>query len=379
MLPAREILALHAAITGIPSVSGEEGALADFLGELLERNGVPAARLGSSLLATLGEGPVLLFDTHLDTVPPAPGWTRDPWEVRTAGERIYGLGANDAKAAAAAMLAAFLAFKDAELPFTLALALVEAEETRGTGTEAVLAELGRRGAALDAAVVGEPTGLDIALAQKGLLVLELVARGDACHAAHARALGAANAARRLARDLVALEAVEHDLGPPHPLLGPITLEPTTLRAGTARNVVPGEATAVLDVRTTPAVEPRQVVERLAAAVASEVRVVSDRLRPRETAATSTLVRAALAARPEARLFGSPTLSDLVFMEGIPAIKCGPGESARSHTPDEYVLEREVLAGARFYARLVRAWAELRAASASESESEPEPARAGAAG
>jgi acetylornithine deacetylase len=377
MLPAREILGLHAAITGIPSVSGEEGALADFLGELLERNGVPAARLGSSLLATLGEGPVLLFDTHLDTVPPAPGWTRDPWEVRTAGERIYGLGANDAKAAAAAMLAAFLAFKDAELPFTLALALVEAEETRGTGTEAVLAELARRGSGLDAAVVGEPTGLDVALAQKGLLVLELVARGDACHAAHARALGAANAARRLARDLVALEAVEHELGPTHPLLGPITLEPTTLRAGTARNVVPGEATAVLDVRTTPAVEPRQVVERLAAAVASEVRVVSDRLRPRETAESSTLVRAALAARPEARLFGSPTLSDLVFMDGIPAIKCGPGESARSHTPDEYVLEREVLAGARFYARLVRCWAEQRAELAGEPSAEPAPA--GAAG
>jgi len=365
MLPDHEILALHAAITATPSVSGDEGALAALLGERLARHGILPLRLGSSLLATLGSGPLLLLDTHLDTVPPGPGWTRDPWEVRREGERIHGLGANDAKASVAAMVAAFLAFREAELPFTLALALVEAEETRGTGTEAVLAELARRGLSPAAAVVGEPTGLDVAVAQKGLLVLELVARGDACHAAHARELGATNAARRLARDLVALEAI--DLGPDHPRLGAVTLEPTALRAGTARNVVPAEASAVLDVRTTPAVAPRSVVERVARAVASEVRVLSDRLVPRETSEDSTLVAAALTARPAARLYGSATLSDLVFMEGIPAIKCGPGSSERSHTADEFVLAGEILDGARFYARLVGAWAEAALASVAARE------------
>ncbi|HEX9944770.1 MAG TPA: M20/M25/M40 family metallo-hydrolase [Thermoanaerobaculia bacterium] len=360
MLPEREILALHRAITAVRSVSGEEGELAGYLGDLLERNGVAVDRVGerrNSLLATLGQGPVLLFDTHLDTVPPAPGWTRDPWDVQTVDGRVYGLGANDAKAAVAAMVAAFLAFREAELPFTLALALVEGEETRGTGTEAVLAELARRGTPPAAAVVGEPTGLDLAVAQKGLMVLELVARGDACHAANARALGAQNAVRRLAHDLVALERV--DFGPPHLRLGPITLEPTQVRAGTARNVVPGEATVVLDVRTTPALGHREVVERIELAVASEVRVLSDRLVPRETSESTLLVEAARRARPEARLCGSATLSDMVFMEGIPAVKSGPGRSERSHTPDEHVLESEILAGARFYARLVRAYAELR--------------------
>lgn len=355
MLPEREILALHRAITAIRSVSGEEAALADFLGDLLRRNRMAVARLGNSLLATVGEGPVLLFDTHLDTVPPAPGWTRDPWDVEVVDGRVYGLGANDAKASVAAMTAAFLAFREADLPFTLALALVEGEETKGTGTEAVLAELARRGTPPEAAVVGEPTGLDVAIAQKGLMVLELVARGEACHAANAAALGAANAARRLARDLVALEAV--DLGPPHPQLGPVTLEPTQLRAGTARNVVPGEATALLDVRTTPGLHGRGLVERLAAAVTGEVRVLSERLAPRETSEVSPLVGAAREARPEARLFGSSTLSDLVFMAGIPAVKCGPGRTERSHTADEFVLESEILDGARFYTRLVRAWAE----------------------
>ncbi len=355
MLPEREILALHRAITAIRSVSGEEAGLADFLGDLLRRNRVPVTRLGATLLATVGEGPVLLFDTHLDTVPPAPGWTRDPWDVEVVDGRVYGLGANDAKASVAAMTAAFLAFREADLPFTLALALVEAEETRGTGTEAVLAELARRGAPPEAAVVGEPTGLDVAVAQKGLMVLELVARGEACHAANAAALGAANAARRLAHDLVALEAL--DLGLPHPRLGPVTVEPTQLRAGTARNVVPGEATALLDVRTTPGLHGRELVERLAAAVTGEVRVLSERLKPRETPEASPLVSAAREARPEARLFGSSTLSDLVFLEGIAAVKCGPGRTERSHTPDEYVLESEILEGARFYTRLVRAWAE----------------------
>ena len=361
MLPEHEILALHRAITGIRSVSGEEAALASFLEDLLRRNGVPPARIGNSLLATLGEGPLLLLDTHLDTVPPSTGWTRDPWDVRVIDGKVYGLGSNDAKAAVAAMTVAFLAFREAALPFTLALALVEGEETRGTGTEAVLAELARRGTPPAAAMVGEPTGLDVAVAQKGLMVLELLAKGDACHAAHAAALGATNAARRLAHDLVALEAV--DFGPPHPRLGPITLEPTQMHAGTARNVVPGEATALLDVRTTPLLDRLEVVARIAAAVTGEVRVLSDRLLPRETAEDCELVAAALAARPEARLFGSPTLSDLVFMDGIPALKVGPGRTERSHTPDEFVLESEVLDGARFYTRFVRAYAEMGAAAA----------------
>ncbi|HEX4965955.1 MAG TPA: M20/M25/M40 family metallo-hydrolase [Thermoanaerobaculia bacterium] len=357
MLPEREILALHRAVTGIPSVSGGEADLADFLADLLERNGIAAARIGNSLLATLGRGPLLLLDTHLDTVPPAPGWTRSPWEVESVEGRVYGLGANDAKAAVTAMTTAFLAFREADLPFTLALALVEGEETRGTGTEAVLAELARRGTPPHAAMVGEPTGLDVAVAQKGLMVLELIAHGDTCHAAHAAALGAKNAARRLAHDLVALERV--DFGPPHPKLGPVTLEPTQLHAGTARNVVPGEAKALLDVRITPALGRREVVERIERAVAGEVRVLSDRLLPRETSESEPLVAAALRARPEARLFGSATLSDLVFMEGIPALKCGPGRTERSHTPDEFVLESEILEGSRFYTRFVRAYAEMR--------------------
>ncbi len=228
----------------------------------------------------------------------------------------------------------------------------------------MLAELARRGLEIEAAVVGEPTGLDVAVAQKGLMVLELIAHGDACHAANAQALGAANAARLLARDLVALEGI--DFGPAHPHLGPVTLEPTQVRAGTARNVVPGEATAVLDVRTTPALPAAEILRRVRERVRGEVRVLSDRLTPKETPRDAAIVQAACRVRPEARVFGSPTLSDMVFL-GAPAIKCGPGRSERSHTPDEFVLEEEILAGARFYTRLIGAYAELRAGKITEAE------------
>ncbi len=376
MLSERELLALHRAITTIRSVSGEEAELADFLAAWWQRRGIAAQRLGNSLLliappapaaapagaaaGTAAGGapkPLLLLDSHLDTVPPGAGWTRDPWDTSpSGGGLLHGLGANDAKGAVVGMIAAFAAFAQVDLPFTLALALVEGEETRGTGTQEVLAELARQGRTPAAAVVGEPTGLDLAIAQKGLLVLELAAAGTACHAAHAHALGAANAARRLAHDLVALEAV--DLGPAHPHLGMTTLEPTVVRAGSARNAVPGEATAILDVRTTPALPPAAVVERIRAAVAGQVRVLSERLVPCETPATAAIVEAARRVRPAARLYGSATLSDMVFMQGIPAIKCGPGASERSHTADEFITEAEVVAGARFYTRLVGSFAEV---------------------
>ena len=356
ILPEREILALHRAIVGIPSVSGSEAALADFMEERLRQRGTAPIRIGNSVLALHGEGPLLLFDTHLDTVPPVPGWTRDPWDVQEVDGRIHGLGANDAKASVAAMTAAFLAFQEIELPFTLALALVEGEETRGIGTATVLEELAKRGLEIEAAVVGEPTGLDAAVAQKGLMVLELSAQGNACHAAHAATLGASNAARLLARDLVALEGI--DFGPAHPHLGPITLEPTQVRAGTARNVVPGEASAILDVRSTPALPAGEIVRRIRERVQGEVKVLSDRLRPAETPAGAAIIEAARRSRQGIRLYGSSTMSDMAFLGDI-AIKCGPGQSERSHTPDEFVLEEEVLEGARFYTRLIGAYAELR--------------------
>jgi len=350
---AREtLLAFHRSLVETPSVSGDEDAAARLVAARLALSGVHVERLGDSVLAIAGEGPLVLLDSHLDTVPPAPGWRRAPFAATVEGERIHGLGANDAKASVAAMVAAFAALAGETLGVTLALAAVAGEETKSQGTRDVLDRLAELGIEIAAAVFGEPTGLDLAVAQKGLLVLELVARGEAAHAAHARALGVPNAALALARDLVAIAAL--DLGPAHPELGPTTLEPTIVRAGTARNVVPAEATAVLDVRTTPAVAPVEVVRRIRGALTgSELEVRSDRFAPRETA-PGPLLDAARAARPGARSYGSATLSDWALLPaGVPALKVGPGLSERSHTPDEFVLASEIVDGARFYVELVR--------------------------
>lgn len=357
-LAAEEILAFHRDLVATRSLSGEEAAVAGLAAGWLTAHGVAVRRLGTTtLLAVVGEGPLLLLDTHLDTVPPSPGWSFEAFAATRVHGRVYGLGANDAKASVAAMAAAFVELAAAPTAgVAVGLALVAEEETRGTGTVTALAELARRGTPPAAAVVGEPTGLDLAVAQKGLAVLELVARGSACHAAHRLALGGANAAVELAHDLVALaQAAELGLAPEHPLLGVTTLEPTVVRAGEARNTVPAEATAVLDVRTTPAASLAEVVAHLRARVRGEVRVVSDRLRPRETSLDQAVVCAARRARPQARVYGSATLSDLVFIDA-PAVKVGPGRSERSHTADEYVLESEILEGAAFYEALVRGWA-----------------------
>ena len=352
-----DLLALHRAMVAVPSESGREADLCGFVFGYLRKRGAEARRVGDSVWAETGDGPTLCLNSHLDTVPAVPGWTRQPHAPIVEGGRVYGLGSNDAKASAAAMVAAFLRLRARvqRLRARVVLALASEEETTGQGTESLLADLARNGAAPDAVVVGEPTGLDVAVAQKGLMVLELRAGGQACHAANARALGAANALRGLASDLVALDGV--DLGPPHPDLGPVTVEPTLASGGTARNVVPALATCVLDVRTNPDPPPAEVLARLRSAVKGELRVLSDRLGPRQVDQGDRLVVAALAARPEARLFGSRTMSDLTFFTGIPGIKVGPGSTRRSHAPDEYVLESEVLEGARFYERLFSTWSD----------------------
>ncbi len=351
-----ELLALHRGLVATPSLSGEEDAACALVAAFLARHGAEPQRVGNNVVALCGAGPVVCLNSHLDTVPASPAWTRPPHEPAVVDGRVYGLGSNDAKASVAAMLAAFvrLAPDAPRLGVRVMVALTAQEEVGGKGAEALVPELARRGLAPAGVIVGEPTGLDVAIAQKGLLVLELHGRGQACHAANGRALGATNAIRALARDLLALDGVE--FGPPHPTLGPVTLEPTIVKGGTARNMVPGEATCLLDVRTNPRPDQRETYERLRAAVGGgELVLVSERLRPYEIDAAHPLVAAAAEARPEARLYGSRGLSDLVFWDA-PGIKAGPGLTERSHTPDEFVLESEILAGARFYEAAVRAFA-----------------------
>jgi acetylornithine deacetylase len=354
--------ALLADLVRIPSPSGDEGRAADHVAALLADAGVDCERIGSSLLARIerGSGPTLLLNSHLDTVPAGPSWNADPFRGEWDGDRLVGLGANDAGAAAVGMLAAALRFaSEPDARGTLLLALTACEETSNAGMADVLA----RCDAIDGAITGEPTGLEVVRAQAGLAVLVASWSGVSCHAAHAARVEHSNALLTAAADLAALPSAI-TLPGEHALLGASTLVPTVLTAGERHNRVPDLAECVFDGRLAPPHDAAECVATLSRRLPNaELRVRSERLVPVETAADHPLVAAALRAAGRDVAIGSNTLSDMALLAGVPAVKCGPGETARSHTPDEYVLRAELDAGVAFYARAVPDCLEALATSA----------------
>ena len=346
-------LSLLERLVAIPSVSGEEAAIAAFVEETARGWGLGAVRDDTSVRVEVrGQAPgqTLALVSHLDVVPPGAGWTRDPFTPAAEGDRLYGRGSGDAKASVAAMLTAAhdVAGQGGVPRGRLLVLLGFGEETKHTTMERAV----ERAGPIDAAIVGEPTNLEFATAQRGLMMVDLVARGDQRHAGYAAADGHfVNAAMVLARDLLALEGLFDERI--HPKLGRTTATPTMLDAGVSRNVTPPVATAILDVRSTPDWTHDEIAALLRARLESEVVVTSKRLVPCETPAGSRLLAAATRARPEAAQFGSPTCSDWVFLRHLDAIKAGPGTSRRSHTPDEYVDLPEVTAARRFYAAAAR--------------------------
>jgi acetylornithine deacetylase len=346
-------LSLLERLVAIPSVSGEEATLAAFVEETARGWGVDVVRDETSVRVEVrgrSPGATLALVSHLDVVPPGTGWTRDPFTPTVEGDRLYGRGSGDAKASVAAMLTAARDVAQTGAPERgrLLVILGYGEETKYTTMEHAVERAGR----IDAAIVGEPTNLDFATAQRGLMMVDLVARGDQRHAGYAAADGNfVNASLVLARDLLRLEGLFDERT--HPVLGHTTATPTMLDAGVSRNVTPPSATAVLDVRSTPDWTHEEIADLLRSRLDSEVVVTSKRLVPCETPAGSTLLAAARRARPESAHFGSPTCSDWVFLRHLDAIKAGPGTSRRSHTPDEYVDLPEITAARRFYAAVAR--------------------------
>jgi acetylornithine deacetylase len=346
-------LELLSRLVAIPSVSGEEAAVASFVEETARGWGLDAVRDDSAVRIEVrgdGPGPTLALVSHLDVVPPGAGWTRDPFTPTIEGDRLYGRGSGDAKASVAAMVTAArdLARTGGIERGRLLVILGYGEETKNTTMERAV----ERAGPIDAAVIGEPTNLHIATAQRGLMMVDLVARGDQRHAGYAASDGEfVNAVIVLARDLLRLEGLFN--ARTHPVLGRTTATPTMLDAGVSRNVTPPAATAILDVRSTPDWTHEEIAALLRERLDSEVVVTSRRLVPCETPADSRVLAAAVRARPDAARFGSPTCSDWVFLRHVDAIKVGPGTSRRSHTPDEYVDLPEVTAARGFYAGLAR--------------------------
>jgi acetylornithine deacetylase len=342
-------------LVAIRSISGEEHDLAVFVEETARRWGLDVARDASGVRIQVGGssvGPTIAFASHLDVVPPGAGWTRDPFVPTIEGGRLYGRGSGDAKASVTAMLYAAkdVADRGGMDSGRLVLLLGLGEETKNTTMGAAVEAAGE----IDAAVIGEPTGLNFAIAQRGLMMVDLVAEGDQRHAAYASEDGGfTNATEVLARDLLKLRGLFGTRT--HPILGRARATATMLEAGVSRNVTAPVARAVLDVRSTPDWTHEELADELRSSLSAEVIVTSHRLVPCETPANSRLLSVATRLRPEAAHFGSPTCSDWVFLRHADAMKCGPGNSLLSHTPDEYVEVTQVMAARAFYAELAHAY------------------------
>ncbi|MEO8634736.1 MAG: M20/M25/M40 family metallo-hydrolase [Gemmatimonadales bacterium] len=336
-------------------MSGTEETIARWVEEWARHAGLSVMRDDAAVsiaVAGTAPGPTLAFVSHLDTVPAGEGWTRPVFEPTLEDDRLYGRGSGDAKASVASMLIAARDLAESGGPARgrLLVVLGYEEETRNTTMGTAVERLG----AIDAAVVGEPTNLDIAIAQRGLMMVDLVARGLQRHAGYAADNpDFTNAIVELSRNVAKLPELFRNRV--HPILGVATATPTMLEGGVSRNVTPPVARAVLDVRSTPNWTHAELAEALGAALDVEVQVTSDRLVPCETPADSRLLALARRLRPGSKTFGSPTCSDWVFLRDRDAIKCGPGTSRRSHTPDEYVDLPEVSEARTFYRQLAQAY------------------------
>jgi acetylornithine deacetylase len=356
-----DVVPLLQDLVRIPSVSGEEEACRDHLAAWLGARGVDVRTHGRNLIAVVeGSGDRgLLLCSHTDVVPVGPGWTRDPWDGALWGGRIHGRGSNDAKASVAAMAVVAAGIDRTRLQGRVVLALVCDEETGGEGIEACLDDL----PPFEAAVVGEPTELDVCPGQRGLLRASIVARGKSCHAS--RPHEGVNAIDAAARDVLALASV--DLGPADPLLGCATLQATVIHGGTRPNVLAGECTVELDGRPTPACDNATMVERLSSAVEGEVVVRSARLAPVVTDPDADIVRIARAASPTSLVRGFGGISDLVHLRHVPAVVMGPGTSAASHAPDEWVAVDQLHAAVDAYRQVALAWLATPRPAAEEQE------------
>ena len=347
----KEAVELLQALIATPSTSRDEARTGDLLFAFLADHGAAPERLYNNVWAR-AEGfdprrPTLLLNSHHDTVRPAASYTRDPYAPTLEEGRLYGLGSNDAGASVVSLAETFLTFRTRRLPFNLVVALSAEEECMGEhGMRALLPALGP----IDMALVGEPTGMQAATGERGLVVLDCTAHGRSGHAARGEGINALYIAMD---DIARLRTFRFERE--SQLLGPIGIAVTQIEAGTQHNVVPDTCRFVVDVRTTDAYSNEEVVEQLRAVLHSDVVPRSTRIRAAAVGDDHPLVRAARAVGRQT--FVSPTTSDRTLMP-FPSLKMGPGESARSHSADEFVLVAEVDEAITIYEQYIEQLAKL---------------------
>lgn len=333
-------------LIAIPSFSKEEDQTADCLETFFQKNNIPSNRFLNNVWALNKyfdkSQPTLLLNSHHDTVKPNKGYTLNPFEPLEKEGMLFGLGSNDAGGPLVSLLATFVHFYEAHLPFNIVFAATAEEEISGkNGVEILLKELPE----IDCAIVGEPTLLNMAVAEKGLLVLDCIAYGKAGHAARNEGVNALYIAMKDINWLSTFEfpKVSSLLGPVHIAVTSINTENKT------HNIVPSECSFVIDIRVNELYSFEEIISIITNNIQSEIYPRSTRLRSTFIPDDHPLViggnKAGLSS------YGSPTCSDKALMD-FPSLKIGPGDSARSHTADEFIFLDEIKEGIKTYIELL---------------------------
>lgn len=333
-------------LISVPSLSREEQGAAELIRQFLSETGISYhSKLNNTWVRNRfwKDGlPVILLNSHIDTVKPSGGYTRDPFSPDIEGDILYGLGSNDAGGALVTLLAVFVHFYPMEnLPFNLIYAATAEEEISGAnGLECILPDLGT----IDLAIVGEPTRMQMAIAEKGLLVLDCTARGRSGHAAREEG---ENALYKAVDDIEKIRNYRFEKV--SEILGPVKMTVTMINSGTQHNVVPDQCSFVVDVRTNEHYSNQRASEIIDELIGSEVEPRSFRLNSSGIPVTHPIVQRGISLG--INYYGSPTTSDQAIIP-YPSIKIGPGDSARSHTANEYILVSELNLGFQTYVNLL---------------------------
>lgn len=329
-------------LVSIPSFSGEEKERSDFLCTYFAEKGIKTERIGNNIIARQPHHndtkPTLMLNSHIDTVKPVASYTFDPFNPSLSETHIFGLGSNDAGASVVCLLQTFLHFYDKELPFNLMLVLSCEEENSGpNGMKKIWPQISET---VDFAIIGEPTGMRAAVAERGLLVIDGEAIGVSGHAARNEGV---NALYIALEDIATMKSVKFDKI--SPTMGEVKLTVTQINAGTQHNVVPDKCTFVVDIRPTDQYTNAEILEILQSKVKSKLTARNLTNKSSATPQNHILMKSAESLGVET--YVSPTTSDWMRVS-CPAIKMGPGESARSHQADEFVLVEELEKGVKGY-------------------------------
>ena len=330
-----------------PSVSRDETAAADIFEQQVREWGLPARRIGNNILIHEeldSQKPTLLLCAHIDTVKPVSTWTRNPFTPIIEDGRLYGLGANDCGGGLVSLLQVYRILRGQDIAYNLVyLASCEEEVSGEGGFRLALPELPK----IDVAIVGEPTGMQPAIAEKGLMVIDGTAYGKSGHAARNEGV---NAIYEALDDLVWLR--DYRFKKESPLLGPTKMTVTVLNSGTQHNVIPDECHFVIDVRTNEYYQNEYLFAFLQKHMKkSELKARSFRLSSSHIPMEHPLVQRCVAMGMTP--YGSPTLSDQALIPFL-SLKLGPGESSRSHTADEFICLNEIEHAIQTYLRLLSA-------------------------